>query len=557
MAGPRQLARNITGGIFGYFVRHRTAANLILLVMLVGGLFAGSQIRSQFFPDFVRETVLVDIAWPGAGPAEVDSAIISLIEPQLLAVEGVDGTSATAREGLASIRISFEENWDMSRATEEVKAIVDRVTTLPDSADEPNVRHAAYRDRITDVVIHGSVDTTQLTRYATEFQTLLFREGITRTRLRGAADVTLRIAVPEASLIRHDITVAEIASAISAETETQPAGDISSGATRINTGVERRSPEEIGDIAIRTNIDGSRLFVRDVADIEIEGPEKGFAYYWGENPAVTISVDRSAKGDSISMQRAVEEVAADYAQSLPEGVEIQLTRTRAQAIIDRLDILLNNGAIGLGLVLIFLFLFLSARTAFWVAMGIPAAMAATVGLMWLAGLTINMVSLFALIICLGIVVDDAIVVGEHADFLAEKGAEPADAAEQAARRMAAPVFSASITTIIAFGGLTVIDGRFGTLIVDIPLTVIAVMIASLLECFFILPAHMRHALAAKGKRRFYDWPSRVFDRGFQWFKHRCFRPFVGFVIRMRYPVIGVAVFILLHAVSMIISGEVR
>ncbi|MGB0505181.1 MAG: efflux RND transporter permease subunit [Pikeienuella sp.] len=544
-------------GIFGYFVQHRTAANLILLLMMVGGFFASQHLRSQFFPDSVRESVTISVAWPGAGPEDVDSAVVGVIEPRLLTVEGVDGVSSIAREGSARITIGFEDNWDMGRATDEVKAVVDAVTTLPDSAEDPIVKRGAFRDRITDVVIYGPTDVAQLTRFATEFQNILFQNGITRTQLRGVADPVIRVAAPEAALVQYDIALSDISTAINRGTETSPAGDVGGGSTRIRTGSERRSAEEIGNIPVRVDADGTRLFVRDVADITVEGAEKGFAYYWGDEPAVTVSVDRSATGDSIEIQHRVEKLAERFEETLPDGVGVQLTRTRAQAISDRLDILKSNGLIGLGLVVAFLFLFLSARTAFWVAAGIPAAMAATLTLMWMTGLTINMVSLFALILCLGIVVDDAIVVGEHADFLAAKGYSPGEAAEMAARRMAQPVFAASLTTIIAFGGMVFIGGRFGTLIIDIPLTVIAVMAASLLECFVILPAHMKHALAAKKKARFYDWPSRIFDRGFRWFRDTLFRPLVGVLVHARYLIIGLSVLILLWTATLFTSGEVR
>lgn len=544
-------------GVFGYFVQHRTAANLVLLLMMVGGFFATQHLRSQFFPDSIRESVTVSVAWPGAGPEDVDNAIVGVIEPRLLTVEGVDGVSSIAREGSARIIIGFEDNWDMGRATDEVKAVVDGVTTLPDSADDPVVQRGAFRDRITDVVIYGPADVAQLTRYATEFQNILFQNGVTRTQLRGVADPVIRVAAPESALVRYDLALSDISNAISRSTETSPAGDVGAGSTRIRTGSERRSAEEIGNIPVRVDADGTRLFVRDVADISVEGEEKGFAYYWGDDPAVTLSVDRSASGDSIEIQHLVEKLAEGFSETLPDGVGVQLTRTRAQAISDRLDILKSNGLIGLGLVVAFLFLFLSSRTAFWVAAGIPAAMAATLTLMWATGLTINMVSLFALILCLGIVVDDAIVVGEHADFLAAKGYSPGEAAEMAARRMAQPVFAASVTTIIAFGGMVFIGGRFGTLIIDIPLTVIAVMAASLLECFIILPAHMKHALAAKNKDRFYDWPSRVFDRGFRWFKDRAFKPLVGVLVHARYLIIGLSVLVLLWTATLFTSGEVR
>jgi multidrug efflux pump subunit AcrB len=197
----------------------------------------------------------------------------------------------------------------------------------------------------------------------------------------------------------------------------------------------------------------------------------------------------------------VAEIAAEMNLTLPEGTRIELVSTRADYISSRINLLVSNALMGLGLVVVLLFLFLNARTAFWVAAGIPAAMMAAIAVMYVMGLSLNMISLFALIITLGIVVDDAIVVGEHADYRArELGETPAQAAENAATRMAHPVFAATVTTILAFGALVLVGGRFGTLIADIPLTVIAVLIASLVECFLILPNHMAHAVASSAKR---------------------------------------------------------
>jgi multidrug efflux pump subunit AcrB len=270
-----------------------------------------------------------------------------------------------------------------------------------------------------------------------------------------------------------------------------------------------------------------------------------------------VRVDRSEDGDAIAIQRTVEEVAVELEATLPQGTTIDLIRTRAEAISGRLDILLDNALIGLGLVVALLFLFLNARTAFWVAAGIPVAMTAAIALMWAAGLTLNMISLFALIITLGIVVDDAIVVGEHADHRARKlGEDPVTAAENAARRMAAPVFSATLTTVLAFAALVAVGGRFGTLIADIPFTVIVVLIASLVECFLILPNHMAHALAHSAKRHWYDIPSRTVNRGFEWVRHRAFRPLMGWVVRLRYPVMAAVILVLASQVAVFLRGDV-
>ncbi|MEC9403285.1 MAG: efflux RND transporter permease subunit, partial [Pseudomonadota bacterium] len=505
--------------LLDYMVRHRTAANLLLAMMLISGFAASTQIRTQFFPDFVREEVDVVVNWSGAGPEDLDRAVVEILGPQLLAINGVDEATSVAREGRASIELEFEDGWDMGQATDEVKAAVDQArSSLPEGIDEPVVTRSVYSDRVTDVVMYGPVDIDQLARFAEDLQTVFFRQGVTRVTIRGLEDPIIRVNVGENMLVRHGLTLAEIADVVSAEMETTPAGDVAGSSARLRTGQTRRSEQELGEIVLKAPSQGEKLELRSVADIVTEGVESGRAYYHKGMPAVVLRVSRSAQGDTIEIQRAVERITADFQHTLPEGVVVQLTNTRSQAIIDRLDILVENGIFGLALVLLFLFLFLSARTAFWVAAGIPVAMAATIGLMYVFGITLNMISVFALIICLGIVVDDAIVVGEHADFLHRRGYSPAEAASLAARRMTAPVFCASITTLIAFVGLVAIGGRFGSLVADIPFTVSVVLIASLVESFLILPAHMNHALKASKKKHWFDLPNRLFNRGFVWFR---------------------------------------
>lgn len=483
------------GGLISYFTRHGTAANLVLVLLIAAGAAAIPNMRAQFFPDVIIDDVTVSVNWTGAGAEDVDAAIIQILQPALLAVEGVASASATAREGRATIELEFEPNWDMARAADDVQTTVDQVSNLPADADMPNVRRGAWRDRVTDVVITGPVGVDQLARFTDEFVARLFLEGVTRATIRGIADPRIVVEVTSASLVEHNVTLSEISVAIGAEAESDPAGDVTGANARVRTGIAKRTPEELARIVLRSNSDGSALTVGDVASIRSEGIDRERAYFVGANPAISVRVDRTDGGDAISLQAQVEKVAAEVQSGLPEGVTVDLIRTRSELITGRLNILLDNALVGLMLVVGLLFLFLNARTAFWVAAGIPVALMGAIAFMFAAGLTINMISLFALIITLGIVVDDAIVVGEHADYRARVLKEkPMEAAENAAKRMSMPVFSATLTTIIAFWGLALIGGRFGDLIADIPFTVIVVLIASLIECFLILPNHMAHAL---------------------------------------------------------------
>jgi multidrug efflux pump subunit AcrB len=545
------------GNLLTYFTRHRTAANLLMVVMLVAGIWAATQIRAQYFPDVIVEDVEVSVRWDGAGADDVDRGIVQVLEPVLMAIDGVASVQSTAREGGADIEIEFDPGTDIAAATDAVQAAVDGVTTLPEGAETPEIEQGLWRDGVTDVVITGPVGTDQLARFADAFIARLYAEGVTRTRVQGLAAPQVVVEVPSTALIRHDIRLAEIADAIAAQVATAPAGEVGDGSARVRTGEVRRSAADIAAIVLRQEADGTALTVGDVATIRDEGATRGRAAFVGGNPAMTVRVERNPDGDAIRIQAAVTRAATAMQAELPPGVTLDLVRTRADQISDRLALVIDNGIVGLVLVVALLFLFLNARIAFWVAAGIPIAMMAAFAVMYLGGLTINMISLFALIIVLGVLVDDAIVVAEHADWrLRNLGEDPVTAAENGALRMAAPVIASTLTMVIAFFGLVVIGGRFGELIADIPFTVIAVLLASLVECFLILPHHLSHALRGPADVRWYDLPSYHVNRGMVWFQNRILKPVMRLMLRLRYPVLAAAVLLLAFCASLFLRGDV-
>ena len=544
-------------GILGYFVRHRTAANLLLVMLVVIGVVSFGKIRAQFFPDVPVDEIRVTVNWSGAGPKEMDEAIVAQIEPRLRTVEGVKTVNAVARQGTAMLTVEFQPGTDVSDAMNEVKAAIDEIRDLPPDLERPLIRPRRWRDRVTDILISGAVDINALHRAAEELKGVLYRRGVTLVTLDGVSNPEISIDVRPKDLERHGLSLNDISEAIKAETGTQPIGQIDGTGPRLRAATRALSPEAIAGIAVRSLPEGGKVLLRDVAAVSEKPLNHEIGYFHDGNPAVLLQVNRDAKGDALKLQATVERAIAEFAPRQTRGVAIALVHPRAQAISDRLDILLRNGVTGLLIVVVLLFLFLSSRTAFWVTAGIPVAMAATIALMYAFGFTLNMVSLFALIICLGVVVDDAIVVGEHADHLARKGLRPDLAATQAARRMAAPVFSASITTVIAFAVLALIGGRFGRLIADMPFTVAVVILASLVESFLILPAHMRHSLAHAGKRNLIDVPSIYVNRGLDRFRCRAFEPLMRFVIKLRYPVVAGCLLLLSLAVSAYFDGTVR
>ncbi|MFV0384320.1 efflux RND transporter permease subunit [Paracoccus sp. (in: a-proteobacteria)] len=545
------------GGILALFVNHPTLANLVMAAMVVAGLYAAPQLRAQFFPDTVVNEIDVTVRWDGAGPDDVDRSVVGVLEPALMGVEGVAMTSSRATEGAARIEIEFEPGWDMSRATSDVETAITAAGDLPDSAEDPEVTRSAWRDRVADVVISGPAGLDQLGRIADDLVNRLYGQGITRINTIGLSAPETLIEVDMLELVRHDVTLEQIAAVAAAAASANPAGDVSAGATRVRTGSEIRDPSQVAELPVKALADGTKLTIGDVARVTSTGLDQNVAFYVGDNPAVMVGVQRSAAGDAIGMQRGVEDIVARMEPGLPDGVEMTLVRARAEVIAARLELLLDNAAMGLGLVLALLFLFLNARTAIWVAAGIPVSLLTAVALMHATGMTLNMISLFALILTLGIIVDDAIVVGEHADYRARKLGEPAAiAAERAARRMAGPVVSSTLTTIIAFAGLTFIGGRFGDMVIDIPLTVILVLVASLIECFLVLPSHMAHALTVTARRNWYDRPSKLVNRGLDWLTDRLVRPLIRAVLALRYPVLAATIAALGWGAATLMTGQV-
>jgi len=276
-------------GVFRYFTRHKTAANLLLVIMIVSGLAAIPQMRAQFFPDVVVDTVSVDIRWPGAGAEDLDRGVAQLVGPALQAVDGVTSVTAQSREGRASFSLEFETGWDMSRANSDVQDALDAVGNLPDDVEDPVTRRSSWADRVTNVVVTGPVAVEQLARFADEFAARLYNAGITRTSIRGVASAEVLVEVQTRNLIEQDLSMADIAQAIRSTVSTDPSGEVSSGMSRVRTGAERRTAEQMAEIALRTRADGTVLRLGDVAVLSEGGIDRDRAFWVDDNPAITLA----------------------------------------------------------------------------------------------------------------------------------------------------------------------------------------------------------------------------------------------------------------------------
>ena len=542
------------GSLIRLFARHPTAGNLLMLVMILLGLFALSQLNRQFFPDFGIDIIQVRVVWPGATAEDAEASIVEALEPEVRFLDGVKRVIGVASEGVGTLYIEFAPDTDMQRALSEVESAVAQVTTLPEDSERPRVRQIIRYDTISRIVLSGPYDEAALKRLGKQIRDDLLARGVDRVTLFGARDEEIRVEVAPATLRRLDLTLDDTAQAIDRSSQDLPTGNLGGAFERQPRALGlARSAGEIAAIEVRTTPSGRKLTVGDVAEVsegfDPDGPE---ARRLGQR-AIELHVQRALTADALAVAERVDGYLARLPDTLPPNLRVEIYDVMADLIRERIDLLLHNGYGGLVLVLCVLFLFLNARIAFWIAAGIPISLLAMLGVLWLGGHSINMISLFAMLLAIGIVVDDAIVVGEHATALHEQGMAPQQAAEQGALHMLAPVTSASLTTIASFLPIFVVGDIIGTIIREIPLVVIAVLIASLIECFFVLPCHMRGALAATRS------PTRLrhaFNLGFARLRDGPVRRLVATALAWRYATLAAAFGAFILCVGLMLGGRV-
>ena len=536
------------------FVRHRNAANLLAILALVTGAVALLNMNTQLFPSFGIDFVTVQVPWPGAGAEDVEANIVEAVEPEVRFLDSVKQVISFAVEGAAIMLIEFEARTDMQAALADVDSAISRVTTLPRDSETPVVQRVVLYDTISRLVLSGPVTEASLKSLAKDIRNRLLAAGIDQVTMFGARDEEIWVEIAPAALRRYDLTLAEIAARIAESSQDLPSGtlegDFEKQIRSIGLAVDANA---VGAIEVRALDDGQKIYLRDIASVGDGFDEDGKIGLRGGRPAVELHIQRSPGGDSLELADIVEKTVADVAPTLPAGVRLEHYDVQAGFISARINLLLRNGVGGLALVLIILFVFLEWRLAFWVAAGIPIALLAAMLAMLATGQSINMVSLFAIIMTLGIIVDDAIVVGEHTATLSARGLGPIEAAQAGAFRMLAPVTAASLTTIAAFLPILMISDVIGQIIIAIPLVVAAVILAALVEAFLILPSHMRDALrGSSGKvSRFRRW----FDGGFDRVRAGAFRRLVDISVRWRYLTVSVALGLLAISLSLLGGGH--
>jgi len=557
-------------GLLDRFARHRVAPHLVMILMILGGLFAISRMNVQFFPNFSVDIITVSVAWSGASAEDVERGITEPLEERLRAVPDVSKMTSTSAQGIATITLEFIEGTDTVLALADVREQVESFRNFPANAESPQISRAPEFDPVGRVLVHGDVDRSALRTWADAFERQLVQRGIDRISVNGMPEQQISVAVPTERIPALDLSLPQLSERIANRSADIPAGEFGSadGGRELRAVEQRRDVRGFDQLPV---ISGPRssLQLGSIAAIEqAPRPDSVLMRHEGA-PAIELVLQRAQHGDSLESAQALEQWVADTRARLPANLELTLYDQSWQLIRDRINLLITNGLGGLVLVLILLYLFLPARVAFWVAVGIPSAFLAALAILWLIGGSINMISLFALIMALGVIVDDAIVVGEDADAHF-RGGEPALLASQgAARRMFWPVMASSLTTVAAFMPLLVVGGTIGQILRDIPIVMICVIAASLVESFLVLPGHLRGAFT--GRRRPSEpsaaatppvsagrgpvaWRAR-FERGFEQFRENGFRRAVRLAVQHRAVTLSIAAASVVLAAGLLASGR--
>ncbi len=547
-------------GVIGWMAGNSVASNLLMIVLLVGGLIYALRIKQEVFPELVLDAVSVSVAYPGASPEEVEQGIVLAIEESIRGLDGIDEVSSNASEGMGIIVAELLLGEDPQKLSRDVQSAVDRITTLPLDAEKPQVTQVTARNHVISLVIYGDQTDAVLREAAEDMRDRLLQDpGITQVELSKTRPLEIGIEIPQARLREYGLTMEQVANRIRLTAIELPGGGVKTrgGEVLIRMTERRDLGREFGTIPIIMRPDGTTLRLGDLAEIKDGFAETDTESTYNGKPCIMLDVYRVGRETPLTVSDTVHEYAETFNTLLPDGLSVASWDDRAEIFRQRINLLLRNAALGLILVLVLLSLFLEMRLAFWVTMGIPISFLGAMLFLPAIGVSINMISLFAFIIALGIVVDDAIVVGENIYDHHQRGMPFQEAAVVGARQVAMPVAFSILTNIAAFLPMFFVPGVMGQIFKVIPAVVVMVFLLSWLESMLILPNHLSHG-RDRTHRGLSGWMHHRQQAFSHWFSHIIrdrFGPLLSRVILWRYVTLAVGLMVLLLTVGLIRSGR--
>lgn len=540
-----------------FFAAHPTIANLLMILFLAAGLFVSPTLLRETFPRANLSEVEISVPYPGARPEEVETAICERIENALDAVTGIDRQSCEARENLARSVVKMREGNNFQSFVADVKSEVDAITDFPERAETATVRPLGLTDFVASVAITGPKTRTDLNAYAEQIRTDMLRwGGIPRVEIRGFSTRELQIDLRPADLQKFGVSVADIARAVQASSLDLPAGSIETTTETllIRVAEERRSPATLAALIVRSSAQGGQVRLGDIADISEGFAQDDDVILFDGQPAAILDITKTRAEDSLRTLDALKAFLETERAQTPPGIALEITADGATVVRERLTLVVVNGLQGLALVFLVLWLFFGFRFAFWVAMGLPVSFMGGVALMGMIGYSLNLMTSLALLIVIGLLMDDAIVIAENIARQREKGRSALDAAVEGAAQVFPNVFASFGTTAMIFGSLAFLAGDLGAVLRVVPVVMLFVLMVSLIEAFLILPHHLIHSLEVTNHAT--GIGAKV-EAAVNWARERLVGPFVDLTIRWRYAVTGLSFAVLLVSVSMLAGGYLK
>jgi len=549
--------------IIEWFARNSVAANLLMGILLAGGLYTVTTIKKETQPPIETNFITVTMPFLGSTPEDVEEGILVKIEESVQDIQGIHEIVSTGRRGSGTVQIEVAAGYDVLEIMNEIKNRVDAIPTFPENTEKPIVARTRFQQMVTMVSVFGDVDERALKEYAKQVRNeIVTLPGITRADILGSRPYEISIEVSEFMLEQYSMTLAEVALAIRRGSLDLPAGSIraDSGDIQLRTKGQAYTGLEFEDILIRTNADGSRVLLKDIADIRDEFAETGRFSEFNGKPAFTIQVFSVGDQNELEISQTVRDYIEEKHASIPSGVDVAAWADVTYYLKGRLDMMVKNLVMGAALVFLSLALFLRLKLAFWVMVGLPVAFLGTIFLMPQLGITINMISLFGFILVLGIVVDDAIVIGESAYTNMRAKGHSIDNILEGVLKVAMPATFGVLTTIAAFIPILMISGVMGQFFASIGWVVTLCLVFSIVESKLILPAHLAHMKVkhyGKDTHNALLRFQRFFSEGLHTFVDNMYSPFLAKCLKRRYLTLSVFISLLILSIGLIAGGILR
>ena len=550
--------------IIRWFITNTVAANLLMIFIIIAGFFTLSRLRMEVFPDIAIPIINVSVIYPGSSPEDVEESICVKIEEQVQGINGIKKITSTSNEGYGSVNVEVENGYDLDEVKDEVKSKVDGITSFPDGAEKPTVRSFEGQPEVITIAVHGRVDEASLLSIAEGIrEEVSDLPSITQTRL-GKKPREISIEVSEETLQKYGLSFDFISNRIRASSMDVPGGAIETydGEILIRSKGQAYTGEDFGSIPVLSMPDGSTLLLRDISEIKDGFQDVEYDIKFNSEPAYLIRVYRTGDQNALDIAENVHNYLKKKRPTMPPGISLSSMKDESVILRGRIDLLVENAVLGLSLVLVVLALFLKPKLAGWVSLGIPISFMGGFWLLPIFDVSINMISLFTFILVLGIVVDDAIVVGENIHIFRKRGLKGPDAALEGAYQVAKPVIFAVLTTMVTFSPMILVEGALGKVWRIIPVVTIVVLIFSLIESLTILPAHLAHLKEdSPTKNNFFSkWWNGVQQRihnGLQMFIKNTYTPVLEWALKNRATTISIAISTFILSLGIVASGFLK